>query len=159
MSIFSSSYVCWAQVSLCVSWKLGQLKAGNTVRFKRISYGQATALHREQESFLEKLAESSSTPPLPLDTSLEDTDIDPRLHVVHPEPHTRRPGVVFRQAGDSAILVEFGEMQLDFAVRARIHAFEAEVRRRAIPGIWFLAPCIRSTMVSDNLPKHYVQVG
>ncbi|OJT05231.1 hypothetical protein TRAPUB_3969 [Trametes pubescens] len=36
---------------------------------------------------------------------------------------------------------------LDFAIRARIHAFETEVRNRAIPGVWFLAPCIRSTMV------------
>ncbi|KAI0808367.1 urea carboxylase [Fomes fomentarius] len=140
-------YVCVCTIATAEFWKLGQLKAGNTVRFKRISYGQATALHKEQESFLEKLAESSFTPPLPLDSSLEDTDIAPCLHVVHPEPHTHRPGVVFRQAGDSAILVEFGEMELDFAVRARIHAFEAEVRRRAIPGIWFLAPCIRSTMV------------
>ncbi|KAI0794783.1 biotin carboxylase C-terminal domain-containing protein [Fomes fomentarius] len=52
--------------------------------------------------------------------------------------------------GDSAILVEFGKMQLDFAVQVRIHAFEAEVRRRVIPGIWFLAPCIRSTMVHFN---------
>lgn len=45
-------------------------------------------------------------------------------------------------------MVEFGTMTLDFAIRARIHAFETEVRKRAIPGVWFLAPCIRSTMVS-----------
>ncbi len=45
-------------------------------------------------------------------------------------------------------MIEFGAMTLDFAIRARIHAFETEVRNRAIPGVWFLAPCIRSTMVS-----------
>ncbi len=55
--------------------------------------------------------------------------------------------------GDSAILVEFGKMQLDFAVQVQIHAFEAEVRRRVIHGIWFLAPSIRSTMVSDISPS------
>lgn len=58
--------------------------------------------------------------------------------------------MTFRQASDSAILVEFGEMTLDLTVRARIHAFETEIKARGIPGIWALAPCIRSTMVSST---------
>jgi hypothetical protein len=31
---------------------------------------------------------------------------------------------VLYQAGDSAILIEYGEMYLDFIFRARIHALE-----------------------------------
>ncbi len=54
----------------------------------------------------------------------------------------------FFEAGDSAILVEFGAMKLDVFVRARIHAFQVNVQAKSIPGIGVLCPCIRSILVS-----------
>ncbi len=36
----------------------------------------------------------------------------------------------FFEAGDSAILVEFGAMKLDVFMRARIHAFQVNVQQR-----------------------------
>jgi allophanate hydrolase subunit 1 len=50
------------------------------------------------------------------------------------------------QAGDSAILVEYGEMQLDMSLRARVHALELKIREAGVH-VEELAPCIRSTMV------------
>ena len=119
------------------------------MRFKRVSHDQVKSLYKDQERLVKALADPSSDdlPALSLGADFEDTDIDPRLHVVPADDVSKRPGVVFRQAGDSAILVEFGEMVLDFAIRARIHAFETKVKQRGVPGIWSLAPCIRSTMV------------
>ena len=38
-------------------------------------------------------------------------------------------------------------MTLDLTARARIHAFETQIRDAQVPGIVELAPCIRSTMV------------
>ena len=135
-------------------WKLGQLRAGSTIRFQRVTFKEAQDLYRAQENFFRGLQVSiefsSSFPPsLPL-FQTSDGHIDPRLHETPPSL-PRRSSVVFRQAGDSAILVEFGDMELDFVIRAQIHAFETEVRKRATPGVWFLAPCIRSTMVSRRL--------
>lgn len=57
-------------------------------------------------------------------------------------------GLRLEQAGDSAILVEYGPMNLDFALRARIHAFESGVCKKNVTGIRAFSPCIRSTMVS-----------
>ncbi|KAI0357270.1 urea carboxylase [Trametes cingulata] len=139
-------YACVCTVASADLWKLGQLRAGATVRFKRISHEQAVALLRQQNDLMKNVA-SSSTASVLASSTLENQPIDPRLHEVPADPASGRPGVVFRQAGDCSILVEFGEMTLDFTIRARIHAFETEVRKRAIPGVWFLAPCIRSTMV------------
>lgn len=51
------------------------------------------------------------------------------------------------QAGDSSILVEFGQMHLDLASRARIHAIELVIKQKNIPGLRLLRPCTRSTMV------------
>ncbi|TFK80957.1 urea carboxylase [Polyporus arcularius HHB13444] len=142
-------YLCACTVASAELWKLGQLRAGNTVQFKRISHDQAMSLYKDQEQLLDTLADPPSTglPSPPASANLEDLNIDPRLYTVPPDASTKHPGVVFRQAGDSAILVEFGNMVLDFAIRARIHAFETEVRKPGMPGIWSLAPCIRSTMV------------
>ncbi|OSD02241.1 urea carboxylase [Trametes coccinea BRFM310] len=143
-------YLCVCTVASADLWKLGQLRAGSTVQFQRISHKQAVDLLRHQESLIAELvqdAKTSTPPDLPPTPELTHSPADPRLHEVSADSTSGRPGVVFRQAGDSAILVEFGEMTLDFMIRARIHAFETEVRKRSIPGVWFLAPCIRSTMV------------
>ncbi|KAI0759541.1 urea carboxylase [Trametes elegans] len=143
-------YLCVCTVASADLWKLGQLKAGSTVQFKRVSHDQALDLLQRQEALLKNLVEAlktSAPPVVPANPELSDLPVDPRLYEVAADPTGGRPHTVFRQAGDSAILVEFGEMTLDFTIRARIHAFETEVRKRAIPGVWFLAPCIRSTMV------------
>ena len=119
-------------------WKLGQLRAGSTIRFQRVTFDEARDLYRAQENFFRGLQVSiefsSPFPPsLPL-FQTSDGHVDPRLHETPPSL-SRRSSVVFRQGGDSAILVEFGDMELDFAIRARIHAFETEVRKRATPGV------------------------
>ncbi|PIL26818.1 hypothetical protein GSI_11079 [Ganoderma sinense ZZ0214-1] len=143
-------YVCVCTIASAELWKLGQLRAGSTIRFQRVSFEEARDLYRTQERFFQGLQVSiqfsSSLPPsLPL-FQTTDRHIDPRLHE-RPSDLSRSISMVFRQAGDSAILVEFGDMDLDFTIRARIHAFETAVRKRSLPGVWFLAPCIRSTMV------------
>ena len=48
------------------------------------------------------------------------------------------------KAGDCAILVEYGQMKLDFDLRARAHALESETRKRQVDDV---ALCIGSTMV------------
>ncbi len=45
-------------------------------------------------------------------------------------------------------------MTLDLTIRARIHALEAGLRSQAILGIKEIAPCIRSTMVSNEYILH-----
>ncbi|TFY78522.1 hypothetical protein EWM64_g5490 [Hericium alpestre] len=131
-------------------WKLGQLRPGNAVRFERVSFEESMLLNRRQLFILDNIRKvvsgrepsfANTKPEAPKETQ---GPFKAKLHVV--EKKGDRPGVVFRQAGDSAILVEYGPMLLDFGLRARIHAFETEVTRRNIKGITEFAPCIRSTM-------------
>lgn len=130
-------------------WKLGQLRPGNTVQFKRISFEQAMELEALTIEYLDQVSLPNSpyqqiSPPL-FATPFADQSEDPKLHVVPAKG--ARPRVIFRQAGDSAILVEYGELLLDFHQRARIHAFESELRKRELRGVWTMSPCIRSTLV------------
>ncbi|ESK90672.1 urea carboxylase [Moniliophthora roreri MCA 2997] len=141
-------YMCFCTIASADLWKTGQLNPGSTVQFKRLTWEQARSLHeildswlREAEAAVKKggVAELESVP-LPVH---EEAWHDPKLRVIS---SPNRPQVVFRQAGDSCILVEFGPMKLDFTIRARIHAFEEEVKRRKIPGVVRFCPCVRSTM-------------
>ncbi|PCH34617.1 urea amidolyase [Wolfiporia cocos MD-104 SS10] len=148
-------YTCLCTIATEELWKIGQLRPGSTVQFRRISPAQSVSMVALRERYFTQLAEaarSSALKSVPekadlFDQVFEDCSQDPKIHTIVPLEGSMRPKVVFRQAGDSAILVEFGELQLDFMLRARIHAFETELRRRSVQGIWSLAPCIRSTMI------------
>lgn len=142
-------YLCVCTVATADFWKLGQLRPGDTVQFVRVSFEQAMALSTMTVEYLDQISLPKSMMadgPAPLfSPAFEDTPADPRLHVM--PARGERPRAVFRQAGDSAILLEYGELLLDFHVRARVHAFERALSERNIPGVWSMAPCIRSTMI------------
>ncbi|KAH8094908.1 allophanate hydrolase subunit 2-domain-containing protein [Cristinia sonorae] len=146
-------YVCVATLATADQWKLGQLRPGDVIQFQRISIDDALDLRDWTERWLDTilaLASGFNASPINLLAFSPKGQFvkDPKLHVI-PATSTR-PKVVFRQAGDSGILVEYGEMTLDLLVRARIQAFENAVRDMGVPGIVELAPCIRSTMVHYN---------
>jgi urea carboxylase len=67
-----------------------------------------------------------------------------------------RPSVVVRQDGDANLLVEYGPMILDLALRFRVHALMAWLQTQALPGIVDLTPGIRSLHIhydDDLLPR------
>ncbi|EPQ53370.1 hypothetical protein GLOTRDRAFT_117321 [Gloeophyllum trabeum ATCC 11539] len=142
-------YVCLCTVATGDMWKLGQLRAGDTVRFRRVSFGDAMRLVDRGVQWLEAVKDGRhdyTAEELVAPVAEEDRK-GPILKVIPAEPATGRPRVVFRQAGDSAILVEYGELLLDLTLRARIHAFETAAKAQNIPGVWAFGPCIRSTIV------------
>lgn len=146
-------YTCLCTIVSEDLWKIGQLRPGCTIQFRRVTFVQAVSMIGIRERYFEQLSQviSGSEPPNVnvchelFTASWEPSLQDPKLHVIFASDP--RPMVVFRQAGDSAILVEYGELKLDFRLRGRIHAFETELHKRDIAGVWQLAPCIRSTMI------------
>ncbi|MFE7776168.1 5-oxoprolinase/urea amidolyase family protein [Streptomyces sp. NPDC057445] len=67
----------------------------------------------------------------------------------------RRGDVTYRRSGDDNLLVEFGPMQLDLALRLRVHALAEALRARRLPGVTDLTPGIRSLQIKldpDVLP-------
>ncbi|MEU2429838.1 5-oxoprolinase/urea amidolyase family protein [Streptomyces sp. NPDC007861] len=59
----------------------------------------------------------------------------------------RHGDVTYRRSGDDNLLVEFGPMLLDLALRLRVHALAEALRSRALPGITDLTPGIRSLQI------------
>ncbi|EGN97307.1 hypothetical protein SERLA73DRAFT_169686 [Serpula lacrymans var. lacrymans S7.3] len=143
-------YVCVCTVASAEMWKLGQLSPGNTVKFQRITYDDSVLCRENLVQWFEAIKSTLVDPsvsPTWTPVEFEDKPLQSILHAVPESEDKARPGIVIRQAGDSAVLVEYGDSRLDFHMRARVHALETEVGKRGVKGVWAFAPCIRSTMI------------
>ncbi|WP_447529104.1 urea carboxylase [Vreelandella sp. TE19] len=131
-------FVCPATVVRAERWKLGQLTAGNKVRFVPVTLATARALEEQQLEQLEALKPTHKIAFQPEQTS-------PVLR----EVPAREAGedIVYRRAGDDFLLIEFGPMELDIALRFRFHAWMLWLRENTLPGLRELTPGIRSLQV------------
>jgi urea carboxylase len=137
-------FVCPATIVRAELWKMGQLAPGNTVRFRPITLEAANALALEQDQQLQ--------PQRAVQSPISSTRVLPNAAILH-RSEAAKDGVevVYRRSGDCNVLIEFGELQLDFSLRFRVHALmQALSQERAtgqMPGIVDLTPGIRSLQV------------
>jgi urea carboxylase len=139
-------FVCPATVIAADRWKLGQLKAGNKIQFEVVSIDDAVQLERAQLQQIAQLRPSTHayTPVHPA---------SPILKVVTEGEHGVQ--VVYRPSGDKYLLVEYGPLVLDIALRFRVHALMLWLQDHKPPGMLELTPGIRSLQIhydSQQLP-------
>ncbi|BCN78580.1 5-oxoprolinase/urea amidolyase family protein [Prescottella equi] len=134
-------FVCPVTVVAADRWKLGQLAPGNTVRFVPVRADRAAS---RRDLGLGRRAG------LPAVLSAGGDGDDGVL--------ARRDGdtaVTYRRSGDDNVLVEYGDMTLDLALRARVHALHQRLETERPAGLLDLTPGIRSLQVRvdpDVLP-------
>ncbi|HEY5895353.1 MAG TPA: urea carboxylase [Chthoniobacterales bacterium] len=127
-------FVCPAVIIQSERWKMGQLKAGDTVRFRRVTLAEATAQEAEQDAAILNLAA--------LPAHEFGGDGEPAIIADGPKPEVR-----YRRAGDKYLLVEYGPLVLDIALRFRAHALMSWLEEEKLPGIIDLTPGIRSLQI------------
>jgi len=120
-------FVCPVTVLAAERWKLGQLRAGDTVRFVR---------RGDPEPVLGRAGR------VPARRGGTRGGTDGPGAVAHD-----RPEVTYRRAGDRCVLVEYGPNVLDLELRFRAHALMSALASAAVAGIEELAPGIRSLQV------------
>jgi urea carboxylase len=135
-------FVCPVTIAKAELWKVGQLKAGDNISFYPLTAEQANRLERQQLSDIEHFATAVPAQPLPLDTNaLHSTMLASRAET------TTTPLTVYRQAGDSYILLEYGENVLDIGLRLRVHQLMKAIRDADITGVLELSPGVRSLQI------------
>ncbi|WP_044531061.1 urea carboxylase [Herbaspirillum sp. B65] len=129
-------FVCPVTVIEADLWQIGQLKAGDKVRFVPVDVAAARriALAAHQEISALQVQAVAWAPvalasPIVLDLGHDD----------------RR--LVARLSGDANLLLEVGSPQLDLVLRFRVHALIAALEEQALPGVIDLTPGIRSLQV------------
>jgi urea carboxylase len=143
-------FVCPAVVVDAELWKLGQLKAGDTVRFRRLTVLETENLKRAQEQEIETLK------PFPrprLNGSVFIAGLGDEAILAEVEQTGERPRVIYRGSGDSNILIEYGPLVLDLNLRFRVHALMEWMQRYRLSGIIDLTPGIRSLQVHFDTSK------
>ncbi|MBM7457567.1 5-oxoprolinase/urea amidolyase family protein [Rhodococcus coprophilus] len=134
-------FVCPVTVVAADRWKLGQLAPGNTIRFVPVRSEHAAS--RRDLGVARRAG-------LSLVSSSGGDGDDGVL--------ARRDGntdVTYRRSGDDNVLVEYGDMTLDLALRARVHALHQRLDAERPSGLLELTPGIRSLQVKvdpDVLP-------
>ncbi|EHY53480.1 hypothetical protein HRR83_003686 [Exophiala dermatitidis] len=118
-------------------WRMGQMKAGNKLRFRRISYEDAIALRKEVESFLERIHEACNGKAKFEDISpLKYEGLPPSTQnkgweraVIHQIPEKgNQPLVSYRQGGDDFILIDYGHGSFDLNYRCRAVALYRKLK-------------------------------
>lgn len=129
-------FVCPATVISADLWKVGQLAAGDKVRFVAVS----------KQSAIEELGlrEKEITALQPEESVLSAIgEYAPEITLCRMGEHD----VAIRRSGDSWLLIEFGEMVLDIELRFQAHRLMLALQNAAIPGLKELTPGIRSLQV------------
>ena len=148
-------FVCPATIALADLWKIGQLKPGNTIRFRRMTFTEALQREFQQDQQIETLqltASSTQLESLSLpqgSLNLQALDEDAVLHEI--PANSEQVAVKYRRAGDDYVLVEYGLLVLDLNLRFRAHALMEWLIANPLPGILDLTPGIRSLQIHyDN---------
>lgn len=166
-------FVCPVACALAQRWVLGQLRPGDTVRFQVLTLEEAGAIREKMEAAIAAVRDAAQAALAPGAASAADKPAgkDPASFAPFvpfatdlslPLPQTpaafspddaillsRGEGadsVCLRQAGEDALLVEYGPMKLDIAARFRVHVLMKKLQEEKLPAI-DLTPGIRSLQV------------
>ena len=148
-------FVCAATILTTEQWKMGQVRPGDGINFKKTTIENAVAARfgvdkmvdlvralgggeitsEEAESTLDGFA--PELPPCP-----------PTQAVLWELPASdTHPGAQLRLAGDRYVFLEYGPMELDLALRVRVQQVEDWLASASVPGLIETSPGVRSVMI------------
>ncbi|MEE4250723.1 MAG: urea carboxylase, partial [Alcanivoracaceae bacterium] len=136
-------FVCPVTIIRADLWMLGQLRAGDRIRFMPVDQASAEALQRQQQQGIATLLQQ---PPVKINVGRS----NPVLARI--PARGDQVDVAYRASGDDNILIEYGPLVLDLNLRFRVHALMEWLQQADISGVLQLTPGIRSLQVNyDNL--------
>jgi urea carboxylase len=135
-------FVCPATVAQAELWKVGQLRAGDSVQFVVQNEAVARRAQADQDDLI-----------IPSDPrrAISDETVVPRDHplpvLLRLEEDDDRPTVTYRRSGERNLLIEYGPDVLDLDLRARVHSLAAWLAANEVGGVVDVTPGIRSLQV------------
>ncbi|MGB3608992.1 MAG: urea carboxylase [Cellvibrio sp.] len=138
-------FVCPVTIVKAELWKVGQVKPGDKIRFKQLSFDTALALELAADKAVKELQVQPVVQHAPI--AEPEHDLSPCILAALPESGSR-PAVAYRQAGDKYILLEYGPNILDLRLRFRVHALMEALKDSPIDGVIELSPGVRSLQIN-----------
>jgi urea carboxylase len=137
-------FVCPVTIIEADLWQLGQLKAGDKVRFAPVDIATARELAKARKAEAQDLvARMQSGEPAPTASRIASRLQNPIVLDIG-EADKR---LVARLSGDTHLLLEIGAAELDLVLRFRGHALMQALEAKQLKGVIDLTPGIRSLQV------------
>jgi len=122
-------------------WKLGQLKAGNTLKYVRVGLQDALKKRKRNDAFLDSVEHAVKVRTWPNDlesiqrghVNFHECDIGKAVLWDKPATSTT-PRVRYRQGADDHLLVEYGAESFNLNHRCRVTALENNLNSSSTPG-------------------------
>lgn len=130
-------FMVFATVISAEMWKIGQMKPGDEILLSPVTAAEAMVLASNLQNSIKTLEPLKE---LPLETEI----YDPVLAIVG----TGKEKIVYRQAGDTALLLEFGDEVFNIRTSFYIFAIMETHKKTPITAILELTPGVRSLHVS-----------
>ncbi|QXI01869.1 urea carboxylase [Pseudomonas monsensis] len=140
-------FVCPVTVIEADLWQLGQLKAGDKIQFIPVSLSNARNLACQWDTCGSWLASDGARPDTASTSSLAS---QLPQGIVSPVVLTLGQGdrrLVGRVSGDTHLLLEIGEPELNLVLRFRAHALMQALESKTLHGVIDLTPGIRSLQI------------
>lgn len=138
-------FVCPVTIVKAELWKVGQVKPGDKIRFKRLSFDTALAMELSIDRAIESLSAQPIVLPIPI---VKPENTISECIVASLPPKGSRPLVSYRQAGDKYILLEYGDNILELSLRLRVYALMEALKASPINGVIELSPGVRSLQIN-----------
>jgi urea carboxylase len=151
-------FVCPAVVAASERWKLGQLRPGDRVQLVPWSADAAAIADEKRDAWIaratapaEPLARPSWNSTKRADGGMNDAIL---ARTTATDAH---PEIVYRQAGDRFLLVEYGDMTLDLELRLHVRALDRWVRENLQDGVIDSTEGVRSLLIQVDGRKRSVR--
>ncbi len=138
-------FVCPVTIAKAELWKVGQVKPGDRIRFHAITFEHAQSLEIAQDVAVTNLLHVLNLPDM--HPSITPTTTSSAAVLAELDAQGGLPAVVYRQAGDNYVLIEYGDNVMDLALRLRIYLLMKAIKQTGISGIEELSPGVRSLQV------------
>ncbi|KAM3422617.1 hypothetical protein BST61_g106 [Cercospora zeina] len=140
-------------------WKLGQLKAGDSLRYQRVSLEEALMLRRDVEDYIEGISKAVQTNNFdnvkPLKSDFKASGNYSKAVLWERPASGTEPQVRYRQAGDDYLLIEYGNEQFDLNYRCRVTALERAINDKSAAPAWLTQNLTTTVGCCTSLNIHY----
>ncbi|KIZ06735.1 UreA carboxylase [Monoraphidium neglectum] len=148
-------FVCAATIPSSELWKVGQVRPNDNITFKQITIEEAYVAALRTDALMAAVKALSRGK---MDAKAAAASLDGFEVTVPKMPETKavlvdvaasdsHPGYLVRLAGDRYVQLEYGPMELDLSLRARIHALEKELAALSLAGLVETSAGVRSVMI------------
>ncbi|PSK51622.1 Methylcrotonoyl-CoA carboxylase subunit alpha, mitochondrial [Elsinoe australis] len=119
-------------------WKMGQIKAGDSMQYKRVTLDEALALRKDNDAFLDAIEHAlesggSLDGVKPINAHFKPSTDGGNAIIWQREAQGQQPLVRYRQGGDDHLIVEYGNEQFDLNHRCRVTALEKALHSPLAP--------------------------